>query len=347
MPSLISHFSVPLAIAAVLSLASGASSDEAIAIDDVGGFHVGGKAVVLEGMPIEEQTFTNGMKPIKVDPNGTFVTGQMYVGYVKLAEPVSDYPILMWHGGGMTGATWQDKPDGGAGWEKYFLKSGYSTYVSDAVERGRSSWSQFPEIYSSDPVFRTLEDAWGAFRIGPEGGWNADPAKRDAFANTEFPTEAFVQFSKQFVPRWLTNDDAIQAAYDELVSMVCPCIVMAHSQGGNFAYNAALNNPELVRAVVLIEPSGAPNPGNADAAKLREIPHLVVWGDNIAQHPVWPRLTEASRNWHDAINDAGGHFDWLDLPVAGITGNSHFPMMDKNSDDIAALMVGWIQATVN
>lgn len=347
MRSLTSGFTFPLAIAALFPFATGSFSDEAMAVADVGGFQIGGTTVVLEGMPIKEQTFTNGMKPIKVDPNGTFVTGQMYVGYVKLAEPVSDYPILMWHGGGMTGVTWQDKPDGGAGWEKYFLKSGYSTYVSDAVERGRSSWSQFPEIYASKPVFRTLEDAWGAFRIGPEGGWSADPAQRQAFQNTQFPAEAFVQFGKQFVPRWLTNDDATQAAYDELIGMVCPCIVMAHSQGGNFAYNAALNNPELVKAVILIEPSGAPNPQDVDAAKLREIPHLAVWGDNIAKHPVWPRLVEASRNWREAVNGAGGDFDWLDLPAEGITGNSHFPMMDKNSDQIAALIVAWIQASVN
>ena len=32
---------------------------------------------------------------------------QMYVQYTELAEPVCPYPILMWHGGGLTGVTWE------------------------------------------------------------------------------------------------------------------------------------------------------------------------------------------------------------------------------------------------
>ena len=37
----------------------------------------------------------------------------------------------------------------------------------------------------------------------------------------------------------MTNDVATQAAYDALVDKVCPCIVVVHSQGGNFGFNAA------------------------------------------------------------------------------------------------------------
>ena len=47
-------------------------------------------------------------------------------------------------------------------------------------------------------------------------------------------------FAKQGVPRWVTNDAPTQAAYDQLVERVCPCIIIVHSQGGNFGFNAAL-----------------------------------------------------------------------------------------------------------
>jgi len=32
----------------------------------------------------------------------------------------------------------------------------------------------------------------------------------------------------------------------------------------------------------------------------------------------------------------------LDLPAAGIAGNSHFCMLDRNSDRIAELIVDWL-----
>ena len=47
----------------------------------------------------------------------------------------------MWHGGGLTGVTYETKPDGKPGWLNYFLRKGWDTYVSDAMERGRSGWT--------------------------------------------------------------------------------------------------------------------------------------------------------------------------------------------------------------
>ncbi len=36
--------------------------------------------------------------------------------------------------------------------------------------------------------------------------------------------------------------------------------------------------------------------------------------------------------------------DIIDLPARGIHGNSHFPMMDDNSDAVAALVQDWIES---
>ena len=52
---------------------------------------------------------------------------------------------------------------------------------------------------------------------------------------------------KQAVPRWTSTDAAIQRAYDTYVDKVCPCIVVVHSQGGNFGFTAALNAPDKIR----------------------------------------------------------------------------------------------------
>ena len=70
----------------------------------------------------------------------------MYVQYVKLAQPRGRVPLLLWHGGGLSGVTWETKPDGKPGWQQFFLNAGDDVYVSDAVERGRASWARYPEI---------------------------------------------------------------------------------------------------------------------------------------------------------------------------------------------------------
>jgi pimeloyl-ACP methyl ester carboxylesterase len=315
-------------------------------VKEVGSFHVGGRTAALSGMPTRDVVFSPGAPAIKVDPNGEFAVEQMYVQYVKLAQPKARVPLLLWHGGGLTGVTWESKPDGKPGWQHFFLNAGYDVYVSDAVERGRASWARYPEIFKSEPMFRTKKEAWELFRIGPSyeiGG------QRLAFEGQQFPIEAFDQFAKQGVPRWVTNDAATQAAYDALVDKVCPCIVMVHSQGGSFGFNAALAAPDKIKALIAIEPSGAPDPAKVDLGKLKGVPHLFVWGDFRDKVAVWQRVQVAPTKSRDALAAAGGKADVFDLPVMGVKGNTHMLMMDRNSDEVARLIHDWIakQGLVN
>ena len=308
-------------------------------VKEVGSFHVGGRTAALSGLPIKDVVFSPGAPPIKVDPNGEFAVEQMYVQFVKLAQPKARVPLLMWHGGGLTGVTWETKPDGKPGWQQYFLNAGYDVYVSDAVERGRAAWARYPEIFKSEPMFRTKKEAWELFRIGPSyevGG------QRAAFEGQQFPVEAFDQFAKQGVPRWVTNDAATQKAYDELVQRVCPCIVMVHSQGGNFGFTAALTAPDKIKALIAVEPSGAPDPAAVDVAKVKGVPHLIVWGDHMDKVAIWKRLMATPTKYRDALVAAGGKADVLDLPAAGVKGNTHMLMMDRNSDEVAKLINDWI-----
>lgn len=43
---------------------------------------------------------------------------------------------------------------------------------------GCASWSRYPEVYKSEPFFRTKKEAWELFRIGAVGSYQTDPAKR-------------------------------------------------------------------------------------------------------------------------------------------------------------------------
>lgn len=313
------------------------------AVSEVGSFHIGGRMATLSGLPEKEVRFTPTSPITKLNPNGEFEVEQMYTQYVKLAAQArrAPYPMLMWHGGGLAGVTWETKPDGQPGWQMYFLKAGHDVYVSDAVERGRASWARYPEIYTSEPVFRTKKEAWELFRIGPTPSYES-AGSRSAYPDTQFPIAAFDQFMKQGVPRWVTNDAPTLRAYDALINKLCPCVINVHSQGSTFAYQLANTYPDKIKAVVGIEPSGALDPDKIDVAGLAKIPLLFVWGDKIRETPRWVGIQAPMKKMIAAIKAKGGRVDELDLPVMGIKGNSHMMMMDRNSDQVAALVQDWL-----
>lgn len=315
-------------------------------VRDIGSFHVGGRVLRLKDLPSRERVSTAGGTVHPIDPNGEIVVGQMYVQYVRLAKPRARLPLLMWHGGGMTGVNWETTPDGRPGWQMFFLRADFDTYVSDAVERGRASWAPFPQVYPEAPFFRTAKEAWEeTFRFGPVGSWHADPTYRRTHPGLNFPTEFFETFLAQSVPRWGCNDALTRHAYDALIQRrVEGAIVLTHSQGGNFGLTAALQAPDRVRAVISLEPSGVPDPAERhDPKRLKGVPHLFVWGDYLAQHSFWIHARPSVERWSDALVEAGCDVTWIDLPERGIHGNSHALMADRNSDALATLVLDWLR----
>src|ERR1700739_3534397 len=98
-------------LAATLMSAMPAGAEEPISLRDMGSFHFGGRLGVITGKPIKEITFTPGGVPAKVDPNGTYQVEQMYVQYFLPANEHGAYPLLLWHGGGLTGVTRERTPE--------------------------------------------------------------------------------------------------------------------------------------------------------------------------------------------------------------------------------------------
>jgi pimeloyl-ACP methyl ester carboxylesterase len=320
-----------------MSTAPLAQADDAIALRGMGSFHIGGRLIEITGQPVKEVVFTPGGVPAKVDPNGKYQVEQMYVQYFLPQNRKGKLPLLLWHGGGLTGVTYETKPDGGAGWLNYFIRSGWDAYISDAVERGRSGWT---DTFKGDPVFLPFGDPWERFRIGPPGSWSDDEARRATYPGTQFPTNAYEQFMKQGVPRWLSTDEAIIAAYVELVDKICPCVVLVHSQSGNFGFKVLEARPDKVKALVAVEPTLAGDPKRADAIKATPI--LVIYGDNAKDHPRWSKIRQGGVDYASLFRGAGGQIDVVDLPDRGIRGNSHMIMMDKNSDVVAGLIQKWL-----
>lgn len=298
---------------------------------------LGGREAVASGLPVLRRQVVGNGAARAIDMNGSYCAGQLYVQEYRLAEPRHPHPVLLWHGGGMSGAQWESTPDGRQGWLWRLLQSGYDVFVADAPERGRASWAMYPQIYDAAPIFRSKEEAWHLFRIGPANGYAPRGQPRRAHPGQQFPADAFDTFAKQFVPRWLAHDAMALDAYRELLDLAGPCIVIGHSQGGGYATQLARECRGPIRAVVAVEPTGTPERVDGSLP-----PQLLVWGDHFDHHDTWQRYRAQTDAYWDALRRAGRRADVLDLPAAGIAGNSHFCMLDRNSDRIAELVVDWL-----
>ena len=308
------------------------------ALRDMGSFHVGGRDVEITGKPVKEVVFTPGGVPAKVDLNGTYAVESMYVQYFLPANRRGSVPLLMWHGGGLTGVSYETTPDGREGWLNYFVKQGWDVYNSDAVERGRSGFAMYPDIFKTEPLFLPKADPYERFRIGGGAGTYA---RKSVLPGSQFPVDSYDNFVRQVVPRWTSTDDAIIAAYTALVDKVCPCVILFHSQAGQFGFKVAQARPEKVKALIAVEPAGAGDP--QQAARLKDIPTLFIYGDFIEQDARWPAIRRNGVAFGDAMTKAGGKVEVVDLPKAGFRGNSHMLMMDRNNLEIAAHIQGWLE----
>ena len=322
--------SVPIVL---LLLASAASAQAPLTLKSMGSFYVGGREVRVTDAPIKGQRGRGAGSLHQVE--------QMYVQYFIPQDQRGALPLLLWHGGALTGAVYETTPDGRPGWLNYFVGKGWAVYNADAMSGGRAGWAAYPQVFRSAPIFLPKEHAFERYRIGTgPGSYHKDPDRMKLKPGSQFPAEAYDEFAKQGVPYWTTNDEATIRAYTELVDKVCPCVVLVHSQSGLFGQVIAQARPDKIKALVLVEPVGTGNPKLA--ANLKDTPILALYGDYIDEDPRWPRLLAHNLWFLELVREAGGRYDLIELPQIGIKGNSHMMMVEKNSDQIAGVIQDWL-----
>src|SRR5688500_7905726 len=111
------------------ALGAGNKNDEGpLSIARQGSFFVGGRSVKSDNL---------SLLPAYA-PEGTIAVDQVYV---RFQEPVAATrtPIVLIHGCCLTGKTWETTPDGRMGWDEFFVRRGFPTYVVDQASRGRSA----------------------------------------------------------------------------------------------------------------------------------------------------------------------------------------------------------------
>jgi pimeloyl-ACP methyl ester carboxylesterase len=328
------------------------------------------------------------------------MSGQIYAEYQIPAKQTHRWPILMIHGLGQSGTNFIGTPDGREGWAQYFLRQGYAVYVIDQPGRGRAAYE--PNAYGplAPPDVENVQRRFVSperYHLWPQAalhtqwpgkGTPADPIF-DQFYASQLPSIPAANAT-------IFNRDAIVA----LLEKIGPAIVMTHSQSGGFGWPVADVRPDLVKAVIALEPSGPPffdieNIGAPDwfrdaptnyrvwgptAAPLTYAPpaatpaELAIVREEKADNPnvvrCWlqtsparqlPNLQKmpilivtAEASYHATydhctvkfLEQAGVHSTWIKLGEAGIHGNGHMLMLEKNSLEIVDLIARWLSRTV-
>jgi pimeloyl-ACP methyl ester carboxylesterase len=280
-------------------------------------------------------------------PSGHVVVDSVYATYQYPADQRYPYPILFNSGGGHTARVYDTTPDGREGWLTLFLRQGFPVYGVDrpntgrsgtdickinAVKLGRAPAQELPAINRY-----AAESSWVTFRWGPKFG--------EPYPDTQFPVEFADTYYPQTVSTYRDPDETPKsvAAFAALIDKIAaPVIIQSWSSSGLLGYLTAIERPERVKAVLAVETSVTafdmiPPAGRR---KLADIPIYIVIGDH-AQDRV-----DASRKFQAEMAALGGRVTVDVLPEAGIFGNGHTMMLEKNNKQIMLRMIAWLEGTV-
>ena len=306
-----------------------------ILIQEQGSFFVGGVPFITD-----RHTTVVGAAS---DP-GTTTINQSYVKFQIPHVRKSLFPVILFTGGGHTGAVYETTPDGREGWANHFVRTGFPVYNPDGVNRGGSSWdlTGIAQVAQGDlPIAditsinrRHHAQAWTGFRIGPALGIQ-NPGG-------QFPVEAFEHYTNQLVPafRDAIEDVKNSTALVALLDKIGPSIVVTWSQSGRFGASAAVQRPDLVKALILLEPAAVSQAGvmtgisQADWDSISHIPILLEVGD------FDPVRVVRQRNF---CNTIGNNCTLLELTELGIFGNGHVVMVEKNNLQVADVIIDWLK----
>jgi pimeloyl-ACP methyl ester carboxylesterase len=342
-------FTTLAALSLLILVAAAAVAADSLLIKEQGSFFVGGRTMFTDALSGSSTGFLNsGIN------SGNITVDQMYVQYQIPEGADSHVPVVMVHGCCLSSKSYETTPDGRMGWNEYFLRKHRAVYLPDQVSRGRSGFdatilneiklgkrppSDMPEIRTA-----TYDIAWLGFRFGPSVG--------KSFPDEKFPVEAFEEFGKQVIPDLNGGLPAVNPTWTNLSGLAIKlkgAVLMGHSESGFFPEQAALINPADIKALITIE-TACPALTPEQISKLAKIPTLVIFGDHLADVPSspinWKERFESCGKFVEQANAAGGDATMMHLPKYGQFGNSHMLMQDKNSNQVADLILKWIDEHV-
>ena len=331
------------AIAAALSvilLVTAAAAQEPLRIARQGSIEAGGELVTCatnDGGDAKSERWGPGKNRLN----------HVYATYQYPADSKYAYPVLFNPGGGHTARVYDTTPDGREGWLTQFPRAGFAVYGVDRVNTGRAGGDScainaarlgnIPAKAMPAMNRYSAESAWVTFRWGPRYG--------EFYPDTQFPKEALNAYYAQLVNTYRDPDETRKsvAALVALIDAIKePVVLQSWSSSGLIIYLAAIERAERVKGILALEHSAGTFDGINEAGlkRLATMPILNVIADRT------PDRVAGARKFEKRMAAAGGRFTADVLPEAGIRGNGHTLMLEKNNRQIAERMIVWMKREI-
>lgn len=313
--------------------ASAAQEESPILIEKQGSFAVGGTVV---GDPaVSSQHCDHGVVEYQIPPNPRAMS------------------LLMWHSA--SASAWQNRWDGGEGFQSIFVRRGFPVYIWDGPRVGRANWGCAEITYAPEPG--RDQQNFSAWRLGP--------AYLEWFDGVQFPTDDPEAWNQATRARYQEFDTVANAQLESdaaaaLADRIGPTVALTNSAGGLRALLTALKS-DNIKGIVAYENVGYVFPeGEApdieqgpfgpvvvpleEFKKLTRIPIQLVWGDYLDRTDRFTSAVEQSRLFAELIDKYGGNAEVLMLRDAGLVGNTHIPFADMNNVEVADLLSEFLDA---
>jgi hypothetical protein len=193
------------------------------------------------------------------------------------------------------------------------------------------------------------------------------PADGRPHVAPQFPLSAVSEYYKQLVPNaevtlpgstcatcnpqtlspantWTPQNLAL------LVERLGGAIVATHSQSGIMGHHMVRilkerGNLHLVKGLITIEGGCSLPQSGLSAADFDAIPYLAIKGDYTAPSAQCQETVDAI-NTRRSAKQGSARADYMKLDEMGILGVTHMMMLDRNSSQIADLMLDWVNKNV-
>lgn len=294
---------------------------------------------------------------------GTVPRAPMFVAWEEPVAVTAPHPVVLVHGGGGQGTDWMGTPDGRPGWAEALVRGGHRVYVVDRPGHGRSP--HHPDVLGpmGEPFsYERLkglfdpDDAAGRHTQWP-GSHDLDDPLFDQVAAPTGPMLADLAASQRLDAERLV----------QLLERTGPAVLLTHSAGAPGGWLAADARPDLVVAVLALEPMGPPfltvpdgprllpwgltaappafDPPVADPADLAAGTHRLP---GLAKVPIGVFSGEASPFDGFAgdvaafLRDAGCRAEHVRLADRGVRGNGHAVQFERNNVEALAVLTRWL-----
>ncbi|KAL1651894.1 hypothetical protein SLS58_000017 [Diplodia intermedia] len=193
--------------------------------------------------------------------SGNLTYDQIYVEKLTPAAGVKQpKPMVFFHGGGATGTTWLNTPDGRKGFASYFLDQGYQVYLLDQTSVGRATeedldhfpmrWGSTAEISQKGFTAPELTNAYPQSQNHtqwPGTGLRGDPYF-DAFQASILP----------LTTNLTAQELSMRASGCALLELIGSSYLVSHSIGALHPILLSNDCPDLVAGNINLDPTTIP-----------------------------------------------------------------------------------------